>query len=57
MALATAFGLESSHSSVDRVIFCTYENAHYEIYKDLMPNVYFPVSKYHFTIYERKLKY
>ena len=49
MALATAFGLESSHSSVDRVIFCTYENAHYEIYKDLMPNVYFPVSKYHFT--------
>ena len=28
--------LESNHSSVNRVIFCTYENADYEIYKDLM---------------------
>ena len=31
--------LESNHSSVDRVIFCTYENADYEIYKDLMSTV------------------
>ena len=41
--------LESNHSSIDHVIFCTFENADYEIYKDLMSNVYFPVSKYHLT--------
>ena len=30
-------------------MFCTYENAHYGIFKDLMSTVYIPVSKYHFT--------
>ena len=50
MALATVrLWLESNHSSIDHVIFCTFENADYEIYKDLMSNVYFPVSKYHLT--------
>ena len=51
MAVATVrLWLESSHSSVARVIFCTFKNAYYEIYKDLMSNVYFPaVSKYHLT--------
>ena len=50
MALATVIlWLESNHSSIDHVIFCTFENADYEIYKDLMGNVYFPVSKYHLT--------
>ena len=50
MALATdRLWLESNHSSVDHVVFCTFENADYEIYKDLMSSVYFPVSKYHFT--------
>ena len=32
--------LESNHSSIDHVIFCTYENTDYEIYKDLMCTVY-----------------
>ena len=41
--------LESNHSSIDHVILCTFENACDEICKDLMSNVYFPVSKYHFT--------
>ena len=41
--------LESNHSSIERVIFCANENADYEIYKDLMSTVYFPVSKYHLT--------
>ena len=50
MALATVrLWLESNHSSIDHVIFCTFENADYEIYKDLMFSVYFPVSKYHLT--------
>ena len=50
MALATVrLWLESNHSSIDHVIFCTFENADYEIYKDLMSNVYFTVSKYHVT--------
>ena len=50
MTLATVrLLLESNHSSVDHVIFCTYENADHEIYKDLMSTVYFPVSKYHLT--------
>ena len=41
VALATVrLWLESNHSSVDRVIFCTYENADCEIYKDLMSTVY-----------------
>ena len=43
--------LESNHSSVDRVIFCTHENANYEICKYLMSTVYFPVSKIHLTLY------
>ena len=34
MALATVrLRLESKDSSIDRVIFCTFENADYEIYK------------------------
>ena len=50
MALATVrLWLESNHSSIDRVIFCTFENGDYEMYKDLMSNVYFLVSKYHLT--------
>ena len=50
VALATVrLWLESSHSFVYRVIFCIYENADYEIYKDLMSTVYFPVSKNHLT--------
>ena len=40
--------LESNHYSVDRVIFYTYENEGYEIYKDLI-SVYFPVLKIHIT--------
>ena len=36
--------LESNHSSIDHIIFFTYENADYEIYKALMSTVYFPVS-------------
>ena len=35
--------------SIDQAIFCTYENADYDIYKDLMSTVYFPASKYHLT--------
>ena len=31
------------------VIYYTFKNAGYEIYKDLMFNVYFPASKYHLT--------
>ena len=50
MALATIrLWLESNHSSIDCVIFCPNENADYEIYKDLMSTVSFPVSKYHLT--------
>ena len=50
IALATVrLWLESNHSSIDHVILCTFENACDEIRKDLMSNVYFPVSKYHFT--------
>ena len=50
MALATVrLWLESNHFSIDRVIFCTYESADYEICKDLISAVYFPVSKYHLT--------
>ena len=50
MALATVrLWLESNHSSVDCVTFCTYENADYEIHKDLVSSVYFPGSKYHLT--------
>ena len=50
MARATLrLWLESNHSSIDCVIFCTLENADYEIHKDLMSTVYFPVSKYHLT--------
>ena len=48
MALASVrLWLESNDSSIERVIFCRYENADYEIYKDLMSTVYFSVSKYH----------
>ena len=50
VALATVrLWLESNHSSVDCVIFCTYENADYEIYKDLMFAVNFTVSNIHLT--------
>ena len=50
MAIATIrLWLESNHSSIERVIFCANENADYEIYKDLISTVYFPVSKYHLT--------
>ena len=46
VAVATVrLWLESNHSSVDHVIFCTYENVDYEIYKDLMSIVFFPMSK------------
>ena len=56
MALATVrLWLESDHSSTDRVIFCTFENIDCEMYKDLMPIVYFSVSKYHLTnIYKKE---
>ena len=52
MTLATIrLWLESNHSSIDLAIFCTHENnADYELYKDLMSTVYFPVPKYHLTI-------
>ena len=50
----SSFWLESNHSSIDHVIFCTFENADYEIYKDLMSNVYFLMSKYHWTIYMKE---
>ena len=43
--------LESNHSSIDCVVFCTFENEDYEIFfpdYDLLSNVYFPVSKYLF---------
>ena len=50
MAFSTArLWLESNHSSIECVIFCTYENSYYEIYKDVMSTLYFPVSKRHFT--------
>ena len=51
LALATVrfWQLESNHSSVDRVIFCTHENADYEIHEDLMSTVYFPLSKIQLT--------
>ena len=41
--------LETNHSFVDCVIFCTYENSDYQIYKNLMSTVYVPVSKHHLT--------
>ena len=41
--------LESNHTSVDHVIFCTYENSDYEIYKNLMFNVYFLVPECHLS--------
>ena len=41
--------LKSNHSSIDCVIFCTLENADYEIYKDLMPIVYFSTPKCYLT--------
>ena len=45
MAIATVrLWWESNHSSIERVIFCANENADYEIYKDLMFTVYFPVK-------------
>ena len=48
MALVTIkLWLESNQSPIDCVIFCTYENADYEICKDLISTVYFSVSKYH----------
>ena len=50
MALATVrLWLESNHSSFDHAIFCTFGSVDYEIWKDLMSTVYFPVSKYHLT--------
>ena len=50
MALATVrLLLESSHSSIDHIIFCASEYADYDIYKDLISTVYFPLSKYHLT--------
>ena len=50
IALATVrLWLESNRFFVDRVILCTYENSDYEIYKDLMSTIYFPVSKIHST--------
>ena len=41
--------LEWNYPYVDRVIYCTYENIDYEICKDLMSPVYFPVSKIHLS--------
>ena len=41
--------LKSNHSSIDCVVFCTFENADYEICKDLMPIVYFSMPKHHLT--------
>ena len=50
MTVATVrLWLGSNHSSIDHIIFCTYENTDPEIYEDLMSTVYFPVSKYHLT--------
>ena len=50
MALITArLWLESNYSSIECVIFCTYEYSYYEIYKDVMYTLYFPVSKCHLT--------
>ena len=56
MALAfVRLWLKLNHSSIDHIIYCTYENADYEIYEDIMCTVYFPVSKYHLTnIYFKK---
>ena len=48
VALATVrIWLESNDVSINHVIFHTYESAGQEIYKDLISNVYFPVSKYY----------
>ena len=50
LALATAtLWLESNHLSIDHVRFWTHKNIDYEIYKDQISCVYFPVSKYHLT--------
>ena len=50
MVIATVrLCLESNRSSIDSVIFCTFENVDYETHKDLLSSVYFPVSKYHLT--------
>ena len=40
MALATVrLWLESNHTSINHVVFCPYENADYELYRDLMSTV------------------
>ena len=50
MAQATVrLWLESNQSLSDHVIFCTFEDADYERYKDLMSIVYFPMTKYYLT--------
>ena len=50
MAIASVrLWVASNHSSIGHVIFCTYENAGYGIYKDLMSTVYLSLSKYHLT--------
>ena len=50
MALSTArILLESNHSFVDPVIFCTCENSDNGMYNDLMSFVYFLVSKFYLT--------
>ena len=47
MALATGkYWSGSNHSSINHVIFCIYETADYEIYKDLISTFYSLVSKY-----------
>ena len=46
--------LESNHSSIDCVTFCGNQNKDYEIYKDVMSAVYFPVSKYHLNNIRKK---
>ena len=50
MALATVrLWLELNYSSSGCFIFCPFENADYEIHKDLMPSVYFLALKHHLT--------
>ena len=57
MALATGrLWLEPNHLSMNHVIVCTYESADQEIDKDLMPAVYFFVSKYYLnSIYMKEI--
>lgn len=38
---------EISLTTVNSIILCTYKNADYAVYKDLMSAVYFPISKIH----------